>query len=172
MISREKKSKLIEQLAVVLKESASVIFADFSGLATSELNKLKKELRAHSVRFKVTKKSLWPLVFKKAGLVEEPIVREHPGSVAIAYGPVEGIETAKTLKAFAKSHEALKIVGGFLWGEFHNPATILKVAELPNREVLLGMTAGVIAAPLRSFVGVLRSPLRDLVGVIKSISNK
>jgi len=169
MISREKKEKLVEELARILKESASVLFADFAGLGTTDLNELKKELRQNEVGFKVTKKSLWPFIFKKAGLAEEPTILNYEGSVAIAYGKNEGIETAKIFKKFAKNHETLKIIGGFFWKEFRDVISVLKLAELPARETLLGMVVGITASPLSSFMGVLKANQRNLVSIISQI---
>ena len=170
MISREKKEKSVEDLAAIVSESASVIFTDFSGLSTNDLNELKSNLRSENVHYKVTKKSLWPFVMKKAGLNEKVIdFSKHKGSVGIAYSSDEGVGSAKVIAGFIKNHKEFSILGGFMEKLFVSNQKIAEWAELPSREELLSRFVFALSDPIRSFAGVLGGAQRDFVSVINQI---
>ncbi len=173
MLTREKKEAQVQTLAGILKESPAIVFTDFSGLSTPELNELRGTLREGGIRYKATKKSLWPFVRAQVeGQPEEILFPEHEGSVAIAYSDGEGIETSKILTKFAKDHEQFAILGALVQGEFLNVGRIKELASLPSREELLAKVAYLLASPMRGLVGVLNGPQREFVQVLQQVAGK
>lgn len=166
MLSRAKKEQLVKDLSAVIQEHNGIIFTDFAGLTTPEIDELKSGLRAKSALYKVVKKSLLPLVSKKTGI--DLNLESHKGSLAIAYGDEEGVAVAKTISTFAKSHKNLVILGGLLNSIFAEPEKIWELAALPSREELLGKLMYLLN-PAGLLVRVLASPLAGLVNVISSI---
>lgn len=175
MLSREKKEKQVEQLTRILAENGAVIFTDFSGLATPEMSALRNKLREEGVRYKVTKKSLWPFVQQKAAeylpteAEDQLAFADHKGSVGIAYSEGEGIEASKVITEFAKEYKSLTVLGGLVQGELLGLERIKALAALPSREELLAQVVYVLNAPMRNLVGVLRGPQRELVQVLSQI---
>ena len=170
MLTKEKKRQLVDELSDIVRSNSSVIFTDFGGVGTSDLNALKASLREHQVRYKVTKKSLWPFVQSKAGIVDEAAAFPgHKGSLAVAYGGGEGIEAAKVLSSFAKEHETFTILGALLGGDFVGADRVAVLAALPSREELIAKVVYVMNAPLRGLVSVLAGPQRGLVQVLAQI---
>lgn len=169
MITREKKEKIVEELVDAVKDSESIIFTDFSGLGTTEINELKKNLREEGVRYKVTKKSLWPLILKKLGFKDQLDFLNNPGSVSIAYSKNDGIDTAKVIDNFTKSHETFKILGAIIDKVFVGPDKIRALAALPTRKELLARFVFTLNSPRQRFVSVLGVNIRNLVSVISNI---
>ncbi len=169
MISKEKKKAFVEDVTLILKESKSVIFTDFSGLTTPELNELKNTLREKKINYKVTKKSLWPFILEKVGLVKEVDFSDYKGSIGIAYGSDEGVGVAKAIHNFVKTHKEFSILGGLIDKIFIDSQKIKELAILPSKEELFSKFVFVLSSPLRLFAGVLGANQRNLVSVINQI---
>lgn len=170
MISREKKEKSVEDLATIISESGSVIFTDFSGLSTNDLNELKNSLRNENIQYKVTKKSLWPFIMKKVGLDEKIVdFSEHKGSIGITYSSDEGVSSAKVITSFIKKHKNFAILGGFIENLFVESQKIIELSKLPSRKELFSRLVFAISNPTRLFAGVLGAAQRDFVFVINQI---
>ena len=172
MLSRAKKEEQVEQLVKILQTNTAVVFTDFTGLSTPELNELRVELRKENIRYKATKKSLWPFVKKATEQGEgeaAPVFEDYKGSVAIAYGEGEGVDVSKILTKFAKTHETFAILGALVQGEFLDKERIRALAALASREELLAKLVYVLAGPMRNLVSVLSAPQRDFVSVLSQI---
>ena len=70
MLTKSQKIKLVEELADILKNNASILFVDFSALNMGEIIALKKDLKKEGIKFKALKKSL--LTFAFLFLLEKP----------------------------------------------------------------------------------------------------
>lgn len=166
MLSRAKKEQLVEELSRVVHDNPSIVFTDFTGLATSEIDELKEDLRSQKGQYRVVKKSLLPFIAQKTGI--DLNLKDHQGSLAFAYADQAGVEAARTIGKFTKSHEKLIILGGLLNRVFAGPEKIRELAALPLREELLGKLMYLLN-PAGSLVRILASPLAGLVNVISNI---
>ncbi len=77
------------------------------------------------------------------------------------------MEANKAVVTFGKSHEALRILGAVIDGQFVDEAGVRILAALPGRDELYAKLVGSIAAPLSGLVNVLSGNLRGLVSVLK-----
>ncbi len=168
MISRDKKEKIVEDLSNLFQSHEGIVFVDFTGLTTSELEELKKNLRTFGGNYKVVKKSLLPFVSKKIGINLN--LESHKGSLAAAYEKNEGVGIAKALSIFKKSHESLIILGGLLSKVFVPSDKVKELAALPGREELLGKLMYILS-PASSLVRTLASPIAGLANIINSIKS-
>lgn len=169
MLTRSKKEQLVKEITEVLKSKNGVVFSDFAGLTTGELSELKTELRKYGSSYAVVKKSLLPFAAKESGV--ELTLDEHKGSVAIAYGEGEGVEIAKTLVGFAKTHEKLGLLGILLNRVFGDASKVKELAALPSREELVAKLM-YLFSPGQTFVRTLNAPLVGLLNVLNSIKDK
>lgn len=168
MLSRAQKSKIVNEFAEILKSSENILFLDFTGLSTAEMILLKRELKKQGMGYKVVKKSLLPLAFKKAGARSFDF-SAHKGSVSLAYNSEDPAVMAKILDVFAKVHQKLLILGGILGGDILLGPDITVLARLGSRDVLLAQLAGVLNWPLTGLVRVLGVNLDNLVRVLGRI---
>ena len=112
MQNKAQKKELVKDLAQKIKESKSVVFADFKGVKVKDLTELKKELRKEGISFKVLKKTLINIALKEAGV--EASTKEMEGQVAISTSPKDEVAPAKIISKFSKANENIKILGGVL----------------------------------------------------------
>jgi large subunit ribosomal protein L10 len=94
------------------------------------------------------------------------------GEVAMVFGYKDEIAPSKLSYDFSKKNEKIKILGGFLENKFYEASDIIKLAQLPNKEQLLGMLIGTLNAPITNLVGVLSGNTRKLVYALSQIRDK
>lgn len=167
MQTKAQKKELVKDLAQKIKESKSVVFADFKGVKVKDLTELKKELRKEGISFKVLKKTLINIALKEAGV--EASTKEMEGQVAISTSPKDEVAPAKIISKFSKANENIKILGGVLESKSMTIEEVKSLAMLPSKEELLGKLVGTIQAPISGFANVLAGNIRGLVQVLKGI---
>jgi large subunit ribosomal protein L10 len=171
MLTRQQKSKIIEEFTKKAKNSQSILLVDFTGLKVSEIQELRRILKKDGVEMKVIKKTLVQRVLDASGISKFNIF-QFPASVALVFSPEEGTAISKNVYEFSKKAKTLKILGGFINKNFADAETIVKLAKLPSREVLLSQLVYVLNSLPRALVGVLHGNLRKLVVALDQIAKK
>jgi len=165
-ISREKKERIVEDLADKLSRSQALIMTDYRGLNTAELGELRNRLREEETGFHVVKNNLVRLAMEQAGLPWEPSLFDGPTAIGFCYDEVTG--PAKVLADFSKESKVLSIRGGLLGEGLLDAGQISDLASLPSREVLLAQVLARISGPLHGLVNVLNAPLQDFAYVLQA----
>jgi len=166
----EQKTKAVQELEKQAKESKGLIITSFKALKTVEFNEMRVKLRAVSGEYRVVKNSLTRIALKSAGMAELADKLDGPTAIVIERG--DAIAATKIVFDFAKTHENLKVNGGYFNGKIVTDKELKAIASLPSREVLLAQLLGTLQAPMVNLVSVLRAPMRDLVGVLDQIAQK
>src|SRR5215210_200386 len=163
---KEQKQRVVDQLAQRLRDSDTLMVADYRGLTMPEIDELRGRLLEAGARFAVVKNTLTRRAAEAAGRQE--VLDLIDGPTAIAFIDAEGdpAAVAKILNDTAKTNDVLVIRGGVLAGSIVGDVEIKRLATLPSAEVLRAQLVGAVAAPLTTVVGLFAAPLRDLVAVI------
>ena len=163
---KEQKERVVEQLAQRLRDSETLMVADYRGLTMPEIDELRSRLLEAGARFTVVKNTLTRRAAEAAG--KEDVLELIDGPTAIAFLEAEGdpVAVAKVLSETARTNDVLVIRGGVFEGAVVGDAEIKRLATLPPADVLRAQLVGAVAAPLTTVVGLFTAPLRDLVGVI------
>ena len=163
---KEQKERVVEQLAQRLRDSETLMVADYRGLTMPEIDELRSRLLEAGARFTVVKNTLTRRAAEAAG--KENVLELIDGPTAIAFLEAEGdpVAVAKVLSETARTNDVLVIRGGVFEGAVVGDAEIKRLATLPPADVLRAQLVGAVAAPLTTVVGLFAAPLRDLVGVI------
>jgi large subunit ribosomal protein L10 len=163
---KEQKERVVEQLAQRLRDSETLMVADYRGLTMPEIDELRTRLLEAGARFTVVKNTLTRLAAEAAG--KQEVLELIDGPTAIAFLDAEGdpAAVAKVLNDTAKANDVLVIRGGLLEGNVVGDVEIKRLATLPPADVLRAQLVGAVAAPLTTVVGLFAAPLRDLVGVL------
>ena len=163
---KEQKHRVVEQLTERLRDTETLMVADYRGLTMPEIDELRSKLLEAGARFTVVKNTLTRRAAEAAGRQE--VLELIDGPTAIAFLDSEGdpAAVAKILNDTARTNDVLVIRGGLLEGTVVGDVEIKRLATLPSAEVLRAQLVGAVAAPLTTVVGLFAAPLRDLVGVI------
>lgn len=143
---------------------------DFSKIKVKELAKLRGNLKKEGGEMKVAKKSLMEIALKNKNIDLDS--KKLEGEVAMIFGYQDEIAPSKIVYQFSKENQNAKILGGLLENKFCEMADVIKLAELPNKEQLLGMLLGTLSAPATNFVGVLSGNMRKLVLALSQIRDQ
>ena len=146
MLQKSRKEEMIKDLEGAIKGSESLVFVNFHGLKVSDETKLRSNLRAEGVKYRVSRKTLLARALKGKAEGEIP---ELAGEVAIAYSS-DATSSPREIYNFQKTHkEMLSILGGIFNGKFVDSAYMTELAMIPSRKVLLGKIAFLLKSPMQ-----------------------
>ena len=168
-MNRVEKKQSVDFMKDSFNKSQAVIFADYKGVTSNEMNELRAKLRELDVCFRIVKNNLVRVALK--GTDKEEAVKDLVGPTASLFSYGDPASSAKVLKDFSKDVEAFVIKGGFLENSPIGEAEINQLASLPSREVLLSQLLSVLNGPIRNFASVLHAVpagfVRALGGVLE-----
>ncbi|MEK7608330.1 MAG: 50S ribosomal protein L10 [Patescibacteria group bacterium] len=165
MKTKAQKQSELKDAEALLKNSKSLLFADFGSVSAESLRMLRREVSANGGSFLVLKKRLLNVLLKSKGI--EYDVREFFGPVGTVFVSTDTQSSSAALFRFfrdlagtdvkAREVNVKKILGGY---DLEGKAVmardeVMMLGTLPPREVLLGQLLGTLAGPIRSFLYVL-----------------
>jgi len=168
-LTRAQKEELVVELTEKIKASKSIVFADYSGVKTNDINELKNRLKKEGTNLRVIKKKLVDISLKNAKI--EIDIKTLSGQLAVTISDNDEVAPARVLSKFAKENESLKILGGVLGVKGMTASEVTDLAKLPSKEEMLARLVGTLNAPLTGLVNVLSGNTRGLVTVLKAIAD-
>lgn len=169
-LTREKKETIVKELESRIDRQKSIVFMDFKGIKVKDLSGLRNRLKDQNSEMKVSKKNLINIALKNKDIQFDP--KDLSGEVAVIFGYEDEVSSSKAVYQFTKDTKMGKILGGFVDKQFYGENDMIKLAELPPKDQLIGRFMGTINAPVSNFVGVLGGNMRQLVTVISAIKDK
>jgi large subunit ribosomal protein L10 len=163
---RSEKERVVAELSKRLRDTDTLMVADYRGLTMPEIDELRSRLLEAGARFTVVKNTLTRRAAEEAGTSEVLDLIEGPTAIAFLEADGDPVAAARVLNEAARANDVLVIRGGLLEGTVVGDAEIKRLATLPAADVLRAQLAGAVVAPLTTVVGLFTAPLRDLVGVI------
>ncbi|MFH1691928.1 MAG: 50S ribosomal protein L10 [Candidatus Omnitrophota bacterium] len=154
-----------------LNESSDVILINYRNLKSSEMTKLRKNLKAVGASVLVTKNSFMKKVFAD---LEKPAEVEKllDGPTALVFVKEDLITASKALISFNKETEALKISGGFLSQRVITAEDVKKISSFSSRSDLYQQVAGVLNAPITNLAASLNQIITKVVYALKAVSDQ
>lgn len=159
-ITKQKKVEITAKIAAGLKGAEGAAFVSARGIGATEMNALRRELRAQGVSYTVAKKTLMKRAFVEQGI--KGTLPELPGEVAIAWS-ADPIAAPKGVFAFAKANkDKMQLVGGIYEGTFMSKEEITELASIPSYKELQGKFVGVLGAVVSQFVRVVDAKAKSM----------
>jgi len=169
MMNKDAKKNYVEEMKKNFTSNESVMIAQYQGLNVTELDELRKELRDKGILFKITKNRITKIAIKETPVKDLEKFFTGPTAAAISSDP---ITTAKILTKFAKSHDKLKIVAGFMDGKVLDQKEVAIIATLPSLEEARGKIVGILATPAQKLVSILLAPGSKIANLARAKSLK
>ncbi len=169
MMSKEAKKIYIDEMKRNFTSNNSVMIAQYQGLNVNELDDLRKALREKGILFKVTKNRITKIAIKDSPVKDLEKYFTGPTAAALSSDP---ITTAKILTKFAKSHDKLKIVAGFMDGKVLDEKEVAIIATLPSLEEARAKIVGILASPAKKLVSILLAPGSKIANLARAKSLK
>ena len=155
MKSRDQKKKYIESMTQQFDKSEAVIVAHYQGLNVSQLEDLRKQMREHGIKFKITKNRITKLALENTKCKDISDLFAGPTAVALSE---DAVASAKILTKFSKANQNLKILGGIMGKDVLDVAGVQNVATLPSLEEARAKIVGILRSPAQKIASILLAP--------------
>ncbi len=169
MKKAEKESAVLE-LREKFTRARVVVLADFSGMSVGELQEAKGHARQGTCDLKVVKNTV--AIRASVGTILEKVAVHFAGPTAVIFGYGDPILPAKAIKILSEKQKKLKIKVGILENRVVDLSDFKKIAQLPQKPVLLGQLVLRLKSPLAGLHGSLSGLLNQLVCVLQAAHEK
>lgn len=170
----QKKINIVSDFVEKLSSAKSVVFTDYRGLTTTQIEDLRRKIEETGGTFMVTKNTLLQLALQNAkyqSATGGPNSKlKEPTATLFAF--TDEITPIKTLVKFAKEWELPTIKFGFLSKEFLGAERINELARLPGKNQLIANLIGQLQTPSCGLVNILESNLKNLVYLMQIVSEQ
>ena len=151
----EQKQQIVNALAEEMRNSVSGVLVNYQGITVEDDTKMRKALREAGVSYKVVKNSLTGRACDEVGFGE--MKQYLNGMTAIAISEKDAVSPAKILKEYAEKIESFEILAGYLDGAVVGKDTVMQLADIPSKEVLIAKLLGSIKSPLYGFAYAIQA---------------
>ena len=151
----EQKQAAVAELAELLRNSPAGVLVNYQGITVDADTKLRKALRESGVKYMVMKNSLTGRACDEVGLGD--MKQYLNGMTAIAVSETDPIAPAKIIKEYAEKIESFEILAGYLDGAVVDKNTVINLADIPSKEVLIAKLLGSIKSPLYGFAYAIQA---------------
>lgn len=162
-MDRAQKQAFVAELHDIFEKTTCVVVTHYNGLDVAQISDLRRRMKGAGATFRVTKNRLSKLALEGTPYVS--LTELFSGPTAIAYSD-DPVAPAKVAVEFAKSHQALVVLGGALAERRLEASDVEALAKLPTLDELRAQLIGLLQAPAGKLVGVLQAPAGQLARVM------
>jgi large subunit ribosomal protein L10 len=140
-MNRQEKHDLILQLKKQFHDHGSVFFVNYQGLSVNQLQELRRGVRKAHGSFQVAKVRLIQRAVSDLDSVKN-LGQFCKGQLGVVFTSQQEQAMVKFLYDFSKKHTNLSLVVGHGNQKLLEKDMIVRLAQLPSREILLAQIAG------------------------------
>jgi large subunit ribosomal protein L10 len=152
---RPEKVATVTEIAAKFRESDAALLTEYRGLTVGQMAEVRRQLRSAGGEWKVYKNTLARLAATETGAGE--LSSQLVGPTAIAFVKGDVAAAAKVLREASKTNAALVLKGGVMGDKILSAKDVEVLADLPSRDTLLAMFAGLLTALPRNFAYGLKA---------------
>ena len=152
MMNKEQKKQYIDEMSNQFDKTEAVIVTHYQGLNVTQLDDLRKKMREHGIKFKITNNRITKLALEKTKSKELAKLFSGPTAVALSD---DAITSAKILTKFSKDNDKLKILGGIMGNDILDVAGVKNVATLPSLDEARAKIVGILRSPAQKIASIL-----------------
>ena len=168
-ISKAKKETLVADLTALLADAKLTAYARYQGLTVADLQDLRRAAREAGVKIKVVKNRLVRVAMNEIAVYKDTDTTGLTGQLVYAISDPDEVAPAKVLAAFAKTHPALELLGGFNdLGHTLNQAEITTLAAMPSKNELIAQVVAQLLSPLTDTISGTSGLLPSIVSGLEA----
>lgn len=171
-MTREEKSRVIEDLTAQLAGTNVVYLADISGLNAETTSNLRRACFKANIKLEVVKNTLLEKAMEASdnNYGDLPSVLKGNTSIMIAEN---GNAPAKIIKEFRKKSDKPLLKGAYISeAVFVGDNQLDALIALKSKEEVIGEIIGLLQSPAKNVVSALKSSGGKLAGILKTLSEK
>ena len=150
-----KKQNDVAVLTEKIKNATAGVLVNYQGITVEDDTKMRAEMRAAGVDYKVYKNSLTGRACEAAGYADMKQYLE--GMTAFAISENDPVAAAKILKKYADKVETFEIKAGFIDNGVIDAAAVNALADIPSMEGLICKMLGSLQSPLYKLAYALQA---------------
>lgn len=171
-MTREEKSRVIEDLTAQLSGTNVVYVADISGLDAETTSNLRRACFKAGIQLEVVKNTLLAKAMESVenNYGELPSVLKGNTAILIAEN---GNAPAKVIKEFRKRSDKPVLKGAYIHeAVFTGDNQLDALVALKSKDEVIGEIIGLLQSPAKNVVSALKSGGSTIAGLVKTLSER
>jgi large subunit ribosomal protein L10 len=171
-MTREEKSRVIEDLTAQLSGTNVVYVADISGLDAETTSNLRRACFKAGIKLEVVKNTLLEKAMESVenNYGELPSVLKGNTAILIAEN---GNAPAKVIKEFRKRSDKPVLKGAYIHeAVFTGDNQLDALVALKSKDEVIGEIIGLLQSPAKNVVSALKSGGSTIAGLVKTLSER
>ncbi len=171
-MTREEKSRVIEELTVQLADNSNIYLADISGLNARSTSDLRRACFKANVQLAVVKNTLLEKAMEASDKDFGDLPETLKGNTSVMYSET-GNAPAKVIKAFRKKSDKPLLKGAFIEESIYiGDEQLDMLVDIKSKEELIGEIITLLQSPVKNVVSALQSGGGKLSGILQTLSEK
>lgn len=171
-MTREEKSKVIENLTAQLSDNPIIYLADISGLNAQSTSNLRRACFKAGVRLSVVKNTLLAKAMEVSDKDFGELSGTLKGNTSLMFSET-GNAPAKIIKEFRKKSEKPLLKGAYIEESIYVGDHMLdNLVDIKSKEELLGEIIGLLQSPAKNVISALKSGGNTIAGLVKTLSER
>lgn len=171
-MTREEKSRVIEDLTGKLTENNIIYLADISGLNAMQTSNLRRACFKANVNLAVVKNTLLAKAMEKADKDFGELPETLKGNTSLMISDT-GNAPAKVIKEFRKGADKPILKGAYVEEAIYvGDDQLESLVNIKSKEELIGDIIGLLQSPAKNVISALQSGGGTLHGILKTLGEK
>ncbi|MCX2838648.1 MULTISPECIES: 50S ribosomal protein L10 [Salinimicrobium] len=171
-MTREEKSRVIEDLTAQLADNTTIYLADISGLNALNTSNLRRACFKANVKLAVVKNTLLAKAMESSGKDFGELPSILKGNTSIMFSET-GNAPAKVIKEFRKKSDRPLLKGAFIEEAiFIGDDKLDTLVNIKSKEEVIGDIVGLLQSPAKNVISALKSGGGKIAGILKTLSEK
>ncbi len=166
-LSFSEKEAIVADVADIAASAHSAVAAEYHGLTSEQMTKLRAEARSGGVCLRVVKNTLAKRAFEGTDYVcmNEVLI----GPLVLAFSQEDPGSAARVIKAFAKDNDKLVVKALSVGGQLLGAGELERLASLPTKDQAISMLMSVMQAPITKLARTLNEVPGKLVRTVAAV---
>ncbi|MCC8360549.1 MULTISPECIES: 50S ribosomal protein L10 [Salinimicrobium] len=171
-MTREEKSRVIEDLTAQLADNTTIYLADISGLNALNTSNLRRACFKANVKLAVVKNTLLAKAMESSDKDFGELPSVLKGNTSIMFSET-GNGPAKVIKEFRKKSDKPLLKGAFIEEAiFIGDDKLDTLVSIKSKEEVIGDIVGLLQSPAKNVISALKSGGGKIAGILKTLSEK
>jgi large subunit ribosomal protein L10 len=171
-MTREEKSRVIEELTAQLAGTNVVYLADISGLNAETTSSLRRACFKAGIQLEVVKNTLLGKAMEASDNDYGDLATVLAGNTSILIAE-NGNAPAKIIKEFRKKSDKPLLKGAFIHhAVFIGDNQLDALIALKSKEEVVGEIIGLLQSPAKNVISALKSSGGKIAGIVKTLSER
>tara|TARA_B110000503_G_scaffold61727_1_gene97874 strand:- start:12827 stop:13348 length:522 start_codon:yes stop_codon:yes gene_type:complete len=171
-MTREEKSKVIENLTTQLSENPIIYLADISSLNANSTTNLRRACFKAGVKLEVVKNTLLAKAMESSDKDFGDLSQTLVGNTSVMFSET-GNAPAKVIKEFRKKSDRPVLKGAYIEESVYvGDDQLENLVNIKSKEELLGEIIGLLQSPAKNVISALKSGGSTIAGIVKTLSER